>query len=154
MDLATESARREQAEKNMARMVTKAGRDTRIGVTEDLKKSPIKIDVPHPEPLKVTSDLLLPTSGEEPPYETKFVATVNQTVQPVKLIVHCESEILHADGSFLDVGVHLKGGWGGRFTGNMFGIGITSPSWSPSMKMVITVKSNKKPLGPCRIYLN
>ena len=150
VDLAIESARREQAQKDMALLVQKAGVETRTGVAEDFRKSPIKIDVaPIKEPFKVTGNLLQAATGDHPPYETKFILTVNQMVTPIRLLVHCESEILQANGSVAGAGVQLSGGWGGRFSPNQFGIGISSPAWIPTTPLIVTVKSNQKPLGTC-----
>lgn len=149
-ELTIEAAKREQAQKDMAMIVQKASAETRTGVAEDFRKSPIKIDVaPGKEALKISINLMQATAGDNPPYETKFLATVNQIVTPIRLVVQCESEILQAHGDLVGVGVTMGGGWGGRFSKNQFGIGISSPAWSPSTPMIITVKSNQKPLGVC-----
>lgn len=45
-DLTAESARREQAQKDMALIVQKVGAETRVGVADDFRKSLIKVDIP------------------------------------------------------------------------------------------------------------
>lgn len=48
-ELKIESARRQQAEQDLAILVTATGRSTRQGVVEDIKRSPIKVEVSgHP----------------------------------------------------------------------------------------------------------
>ena len=150
-DLAVESARRDQAQKDMALIIKKAGTETRVGVAEDFRKSPIKVDIPiGKEPLKLYVNLSQPTRGENVPYETQFLITVNQAVTPVRLLVQCVDEIVDGHGSLIGVGASMIGGWSGRFSKNAIGIGILSPVWTPANPMLVTIKSNTNPLGVCR----
>lgn len=150
-DLAVESARRDQAQKDMALIIKKAGTETRVGVAEDFRKSPIKVDIPiGKEPVKLYVNRSQPTRGENVPYETQFLITVNQAVTPVRLLVQCVDEIVDGHGSLIGVGASMSGGWGGRFSKNAIGIGILSPVWTPANPMLVTIKSNTNPLGVCR----
>lgn len=126
------------------------GADATHSEEQTRREASAKVGVPTKEPLKVVVNLLEESTGEHPPYETRFIATVNQIVTPIRLLVQCESEILEANGRLAGASVHMSGGWGGKFSKNQFGIGILSPAWSPSTPLIITVKSNQKQLGVCR----
>jgi hypothetical protein len=150
-DLRVESARRQQAEQDMGMMVKKTGVDTRAGVAEDIRKSPITVDVQNgKESFKMGVNLMKPTSGESAPYITEFLLTANQTVTPIRMVVECDGDIVDAHGRLMGSGVVMGGGWGGRFSPHAYGVGISAPAWTPSSPLVLTVRSNSKELGNCR----
>jgi hypothetical protein len=44
-EVETESVRRQQAEKDLSIIVQKSGRATRLGISEDIRKTPLKVEV-------------------------------------------------------------------------------------------------------------
>lgn len=99
-----------------------------------------------PQSPKITAQLMSATSGDKPPYETKFLVLTNQIITPVRLLVQCQQEIISAGGSVMGTGAAMAGGWGGRFSPNQYGIGILAPAWAPGSPLVVTVHSNSKDL--------
>jgi type II secretory pathway pseudopilin PulG len=154
-ELEREGVRRQQAERDLALIVQSAGKETRAGVADDIRKTPLKIDVSEfKRPPRITSVNRWPAEpNSSPPYEVKFLVMVDQTVTPIRLMVECANVITSAEGMILGSGARMGGGWGGRFSERQWGIGILSPAWTSKDPLIVSVKSQQKDLGTCNFTL-
>lgn len=143
-----EGIRRQQAEKDLGLTIRRSSMDTRVGVAEDLRKSPINVHTSE-LPQKISAQLLRVT-GNSPPYSTEILVLTNRSVSPVRLLISCDTELISVDGSIMGSGVEMHTGWGGRISNKQFGVGIGSPPWTPENPMRITIRSNTKDIGSCR----
>ncbi len=152
LDLARESGRREQAERSLESAIQRTGQETRAGVAEDFRRSPIKLDVASlKQPPRIVSVNRLPREpNPSPPYEAQFLVTIDQPVTPVRLLVECSNGLTSAHGTILGAGAHLLGGWGGRLSDTQWGVGISAPAWTPQNPLLVTVRSNQRDLGVCQ----
>lgn len=148
--LQIEVARREQAERDLTLTVQKTGQDTRSGVAEDIRKSPISVTVaPLNAPAKITPQVLKRPSETAPPYETQFMVLTDKMITPVRLIIDCDRDMIDIIGRIVGAGVQMSGG-GGRISSHQYEIGIDAPAWTPTSPLSITVHSNDRNLGNCR----
>jgi hypothetical protein len=150
----TEIARREQAEKDLKEIVQGSGMSTRKGVIEDIKKSPIKVDISGGSPeealrLSANSIGVIPAYNEDNHVnQGTFALTTNKIVTPVRMLVSCEGDIDIASATIAGTNTVSSGGWGGKFSTKQYGVGINSPAWSPSTPLLVTVYASQNP-GRC-----
>jgi type II secretory pathway pseudopilin PulG len=109
-ELEREGVRRQQAERDLALIVQSAGKETRAGVADDIRKTPLKIDVSEfKRPPRITSVNRWPAEpNSSPPYEVKFLVMVDQTVTPIRLMVECANVITSAEGMILRASVGYR----------------------------------------------
>ncbi len=101
-------------------------------------------------PLKITPFYLGVLEGSKQPtvapFSANFLLLTNKIITPVRLLVTCEPGLLQAGGGILGTAAMTGGGWGGRFSVKQFGVGFSSPAWTPASPMIVTVYSNEKEL--------
>jgi len=105
-DLQTESARRQQAETKLGNMVQETGRSTRNGVSEDIKKSPIQVQLngatPEVAPLQA-EDVKIIQSVErsnrpDAPYAAQWTVQANVPIMNLfRRVVSCSSPIKYLE---------------------------------------------------------
>lgn len=98
-----------------------------------------------PVPLKITA---LPLR-EIDAHSAEFILLTNQQITPVRLLVTCPAGLREASAGVLGAGLQSVGGWGGRFSGAQFGVGILSPAWTPISPLLVTLRYDQEKLGTC-----
>ena len=83
-------------------------------------------------------------------YMGTWVGMTNKIVTPIRLLVTCEGNVADVGGWVLGTGGMMSGGWGGRFSPKKYGMGITSPSWTPANPLLVTVYADQRDLGTCK----
>jgi hypothetical protein len=154
-DLANESIRRQQSEKDLGIIVQASGKSTREGVATDFKNSPIKVDVSGAGevPLKLTPQFIgvLPAyNNQDHTNQGTFMILTNKIITPIRLLVTCDEDIDLATGGVSGANAMMMGGWGGRVTrsNRQFRVGILSPAWAPTSPLLVTIYANNNP-GRC-----
>jgi hypothetical protein len=105
-----------------------------------------------PERLKIQDwfvGTVIEKTNREAPYFGSWIVLTNKTVTPIRLLVTCDGDIEGAGAEVLGTGGQESGGWGGKFSAKKYGIGITSPAWTPTNPLLVTVYANNKNLGRC-----
>ena len=147
-----EIARREQAEKDIALMVKKSSEDTRTGVAEDFRKSPIKVDIPpSTEPLKITTRLMR-MAGDVPPFLNEALLLTNRLITPVRLTVECDSDLTKVDARIVGASSAIVEG-PARLSARAYRLAILSPAWTPSDPLLVTIHSNNGDIA-CKFNQN
>jgi hypothetical protein len=105
---ATEIARRQQAEKDLAIIVQGSGKAVRAGVVSDIKKSPITVQINGQgvtsQPLEV-EDLKLFSEPEnsthsDAPYAVKITLQATAPIDPLRIAIRCTNEIKYVEQSY------------------------------------------------------
>jgi hypothetical protein len=108
-------------------------------------------DLEKPQPLKITPFPLGVVEGRKNPtvarYSTDFVLLTNKIITPVRLVVTCEPGLVQAGGGVLGTAGSMGGGWNILPSPKSYGIGFSSPAWTPDSPMLVTIFSNEKITG-------
>lgn len=153
-DFQVETARRQQAEKDFALFVERLSSDTRRGVAEDIRNSPIHVDVSGPKTPEnpVVKVSFLDSSKEDSGlFVKRFLATVDRTVTPVSFLVFCTEPIVDANGWI--TGASMRMGGDSKLSDKSHRFTIDAPAWSASRHMIMTVRSNQENIGVCNFSL-
>jgi len=126
-DEQTEIARREQAERDLAIIVQGTGKSTREGVVDDIKKSPIKVELngaqPETAPLQ-SEDVRIVSSVErsiypDAPYAASWIIQPNVPITgSFRRIISCASAIKYIEDHLTGAGI-ISVGKGSKDTGKM-----------------------------------
>lgn len=104
------------------------------------------------EPEKITAWRLslLPARPRTPgQFSASWIILTNKVVTPIRVLMTCDAPIIDLDQTVLGTGGTTSGGWGGNFSDNEFGIGITSPAWTPQNPLLITISTSQQQIS-CR----
>lgn len=72
-----------------------------------------------------------------------FVIVTNRTITPVRLLVTCDGTIDHASAMVLGSAAFMIGGWGGSQSSHKYGVGISSPAWTPMGPLLVNPIFNR-----------
>jgi hypothetical protein len=103
---ARETARREQAETDLAIIVRASGQAVREGVVSDIKRSPIKVQVngqattpqslPEVEGLRLFSEPESSTHADAP-YAMKVTLQATTAIDPLRVAIRCVNEVKYVE---------------------------------------------------------
>jgi hypothetical protein len=99
------------------------------------------------EPLKLTHHPLGRVEGRHKHGIAKsvyeFIVLTNKLTTPVKLVVACDGEIVDLNSKLLGASGLMTGGLE-KINQRQYLIGISSPAWTPSTPLLVTVYSDKE----------
>jgi hypothetical protein len=141
----TESTRRQQAEKDLALFIQGIGKKTRDGVAEDIKKSPIKVELNGAQteqaPLQVEGIRLFSeverSTHPDAPFAVKVTLQADTPINPLRVAIHCASGIKYAEEGYGNAGYGML--WFG---------GVEPYKKDPTVVIVNMTGAGNAPLRP------
>jgi hypothetical protein len=79
----------------------------------------------------------------------QFILTTNKVMEGGRVRINCKNRFNQVAATISGAGVIMSGGRGGKIDDNTYDTSISSPNWSPSFPLVITVYFDEDALGAC-----
>jgi hypothetical protein len=89
-----------------------------------------------PEPMKITP-VVLDNETISELKKVRWLVIVNKTITPVQMNVVCNKPI--ENGSVWIVGTGILGGGAGNIAPQVLGVNISTPAWSPTSPLLVTM---------------
>lgn len=121
-------------------------------------KKPITVNVANPEALVKgepgpefhATEVPVDPDPKYGKHATRILLTTNKTMNGAQVAIHCAHKINHGFAGMPGAGVMLVAGQE-VVNGQTFVVRITSPNWSPTFPMLITLYYDDDSVGPCEI---
>ena len=103
------------------------------------------------EPLKVTPFFVsLNQNPQIAAHARNMVVITNKIITPVSSVISCEGEIVAVGGGIANTATTMAGG-GGPIGKHQYRLGISSPAWTPTNPLILTLYYNEDDPGACSI---